>query len=109
LLVLCILALLMDATRGAWIVSALIALIACSFWAPQIVACAVDDHRPPQSVEFIVGATAARALTPLYVFACPASGAWSRDGKSEEAATTNGRIIFNHCSFSTGTHHTFSD
>jgi hypothetical protein len=74
LLVLCILALLMDATRGAWIVSALIALIACSFWAPQIVACAIDDHRPPQSIEFIVGATVARALTPLYVFACPASG-----------------------------------
>jgi hypothetical protein len=74
LLVLCILALLMDATRGAWIVSALIALIACSFWVPQIVACAIDDHRPPQSIEFIVGATVARALTPLYVFACPASG-----------------------------------
>jgi hypothetical protein len=41
-------------SAAPWAVQALVFVVGCSFWVPQIVLCAVDDVRPPLSPRYVV-------------------------------------------------------
>ncbi|ORX62922.1 hypothetical protein DM01DRAFT_1297822 [Hesseltinella vesiculosa] len=61
-------------THSPLIQNIVIALLGCvfySFWIPQIVRNVMRGCRKPLSPRYVLGMTATRLITPLYVYACP--------------------------------------
>lgn len=81
---------------GSWGTVKALALVAFSYWVPQIAHCVAQDCRPGLSRRYIAIVSAARLAVPLYFLACPANIAYfmvapeSRGETTEWAAARSG-------------------